>query len=200
MSALYQPFTICEVTRKACGIPNETGVETRNTGRTKCTRKGLNDQFEEGDLKDPEVPWTSNRRLYAGMTKYLDDMVGSVVEALKGRSEKGGTMYDNTLIVFTADNGGPVYEPGSANNHPLKGGKYSDWEGGVRTNAFVSGGYLPKHRRGKKFHGVISIADWYATFCEMAGVSHFDEESEEANRYLVANGMPLLPPVDYHGV
>jgi len=30
-------------------------------------------------------------------------------------------MYDNTLIVFTADNGGPVYEPGSANNHPLKG-------------------------------------------------------------------------------
>ena len=154
------------------------------------------DQFEEGDLKDPEVPWTSNRRLYAGMTKYLDDMVGSVVEALKGRSEKGGTMYDNTLIVFTADNGGPVYEPGSANNHPLKGGKYSDWEGGVRTNAFVSGGYLPKHRRGKKFHGVISIADWYATFCELAGVSHFDEESEEANRYLVANGLPLLPPVD----
>ena len=48
-------------------------------------------------------------------------------------------MYDNTLIIFTTDNGGPIYEPGAASNHPLRGSKYNDWEGGVRTNAFVSG-------------------------------------------------------------
>lgn len=48
-------------------------------------------------------------------------------------------MYDNTLIIFTSDNGGPIYEPGAASNHPLRGSKYNDWEGGVRTNAFVSG-------------------------------------------------------------
>eukprot|EP00913_Durusdinium_trenchii_P009833 g9232.t1 len=107
-----------------------------------------------------QLPWTQNRRLYAGMTLYLDTMIGRVIKELQRRQDGSGTMYDNTLIVFTADNGGPVYEPGSANNNPLKGGKYSDWEGAVRTNAFVSGGFVPPHRRGKKFRGVMSIADW----------------------------------------
>ena len=41
----------------------------------------------------------------------------------------------------------------------LRGGKYSDWEGGVRTNAFVSGGFVPWPRRGTKFGGIISIAE-----------------------------------------
>ena len=47
----------------------------------------------------------------------MDTMVGNLISALKERQ-----MYEDTLIVFTADNGGPVYEPGSANNWPLKGG------------------------------------------------------------------------------
>ncbi|CAE7184742.1 ARSB, partial [Symbiodinium pilosum] len=122
---------------------------------------------------------------------YMDTMVGNLIAALKERQ-----MYQDTLIVFTADNGGPVYEPGSANNWPLKGGKYSDWEGGVRTNAFVSGGFVPWARRGTKFSGVISIADWYATLATIVGVPVHDEKAEEANKYLVQNGLPLLPPVD----
>eukprot|EP00959_Pyramimonas_sp_CCMP1952_P126523 2646350-Pyramimonas_sp.AAC.1 len=68
-------------------------------------------------------------------------------------------MWDNTLVIFTSDNGGPIYEPGAANNYPLKGGKYSDWEGGIRTNAFVSGGFVPAARRGSVHSGVVSIAD-----------------------------------------
>lgn len=55
-------------------------------------------------------------------------------------------MYDNTLIIFTSDNGGPIYEPGAASNHPLRGSKYNDWEGGVRTNAWVSGAISPVAR------------------------------------------------------
>lgn len=144
-----------------------------------------------------QLPWTQNRRLYAGMTLYLDTMIGRVIKELQRRQDGSGTMYDNTLIVFTADNGGPVYEPGSANNNPLKGGKYSDWEGAVRTNAFVSGGFVPPHRRGKKFRGVMSIADWYTTLCEIAGVESTDYEARKANRYMVENGLtPLLHPVD----
>jgi len=134
---------------------------------------------------------SANRRLYAAMVLYMDTMVGNLVAALKDRS-----MYQDTLIVFMADNGGPVYEPGSGNNHPLKGGKYSDWEGGVRTNAFVSGGYVPAERRGKTFEGIISIADWYATLSTIAGVDYYDFEANETNSYLYEQGLPPLPPVD----
>lgn len=134
---------------------------------------------------------SKNRRLYAAMVLYMDYAIGEAVRALK---EKG--MYEDTLIVFTSDNGGPIYEPGAANNHPLKGGKYADWEGGVRTNAFVSGGFVPKARRGSKFEGVVSIADWYGTFAELAGVDLRDEKAEKANAFLREKGLPLLHKVD----
>ena len=44
--------------------------------------------------------------------------------------------------VFTSDNGGPVYFGGAAgaNNYPLRGGKTSNYQGGIRVNAFASGG------------------------------------------------------------
>merc|ERR1719221_286198 len=106
---------------------------------------------------------TQNRRLYAAMTLYMDEAIGEVVAAFKAKN-----MWDNTLVIFSADNGGAIYEPGSANNHPLKGGKYSDWEGGVRVNAFVSGGFVPIEKRGTIHLGIVSIADWYGTLCELA--------------------------------
>ncbi|CAE8657425.1 unnamed protein product [Polarella glacialis] len=132
-----------------------------------------------------------NRRLYAAMNLYMDEAIGEVVKALKAKS-----MWEDTLVVFTSDNGGPVYVPGSANNYPLKGGKYSDWEGGVRTNAFMSGGFIPQALRGTKFSGVVSIADWYGTFCELAGVESTDDAALAANVWLTKKGLPLLAPVD----
>lgn len=50
----------------------------------------------------------------------------------------------------------------AGNNYPLRGGKQTDFEGGVRAVAFVNGGYLPRHRRGDKEEGIMHIADWYA--------------------------------------
>ena len=118
------------------------------------------------------------RQKYHAMVKYLDDVLGDVVTALKERG-----LWDNLLFVVSSDNGGPI---GSANNYPLKGGKFSDWQGGVRVNAFVSGGYLPKEMRGKKTEGYIHLADWYATFCALADVDPTDNRAAKAN----------LPPID----
>jgi len=86
-------------------------------------------------------------------------------------------------MVVTSDNGGPVYPStdfdfphcGGANNWPLFGGKVNGFEGGVRTAAFASGGFLPDNARGTKVTGNIHIADWYATFCSLAGVDHTDK-------------------------
>lgn len=134
---------------------------------------------------------TEGRRLYAAMTLYMDEAVGDVVQALKSKG-----MWDNTLIIFLADNGGPLYVPGSGNNFPLKGGKYSDWEGGIRTNAFLSGGFLPATNRGTTFSGVVSIADWYGTLCELAGADPIDRAAERANTWVKEHGLPPLHPVD----
>mmetsp|Transcript_94667 Transcript_94667/g.203224 ORF Transcript_94667/g.203224 Transcript_94667/m.203224 type:complete len:711 (+) Transcript_94667:54-2186(+) len=142
---------------------------------------------------------SSQRKLYAAMVLFMDDAVGQLVTKLKQTA-----LWDNTLVIFAADNGGPIYEPAAANNFPLKGGKYADWEGGVRTNAFVSGGAIPKRNRGTVHKGIVSIADWYGTLCDMIGVDAHDKEAEAANVLIAAENLnrlanqqnPLLPPVD----
>ena len=121
------------------------------------------------------------RQVYHAMVKYLDDNVGEIVDALKTKG-----LWDNLLFITSSDNGGPVNTDHAANNYPLKGGKHTDWQGGVRVNAFVSGGYLPESMRGQKTEGYIHLADWYATFCALAGVDPTDDRAAKAN----------LPPID----
>lgn len=144
---------------------------------------------------------SANQLKYAAMVAITDRIVGDLTDAFKNKG-----IYDNTVIMLTSDNGGPVYVPGSANNYPLKGGKYSDWEGGLRVMAFLSGGYIPQANRGTTFSGVISVADWYATFCELAGISEeemTDKAAIEANVWIRAYNAagptsPILelPPID----
>ena len=121
------------------------------------------------------------RQVYHAMVNYLDDVVGEIVQALK---DKG--LWDNLLFVASSDNGGPVWNDFGGNNFPLKGGKASDWQGGVRVNAFASGGYLPNNMRGKKSDGYIHIADWYSTFSSLAGIDPTDDRAAKAK----------LPPID----
>jgi len=53
------------------------------------------------------------------MLAALDDSVGAVVKTLKAR---GHSMYENTVIMFTTDNGGPAngFDANAANNFPLR--------------------------------------------------------------------------------
>ena len=77
----------------------------------------------------------------------------------------------------------------SANNFPLRGGKYSDFEGGVRVRAFVNGGYLPSAMRGSQVKALMSVADFWATFAGLAGV---DTTDQKASR----NGLPPIDSID----
>ena len=52
------------------------------------------------------------RMIYHAMVKYLDDAVGMLVSEFRGKN-----MWDNTLVWFCSDNGGPVYVGG--NNYPM---------------------------------------------------------------------------------
>jgi arylsulfatase A-like enzyme len=69
------------------------------------------------------------RRNYLAMLATLDDQVGQIVAALDRHNLK-----DNTLVCFMADNGGP---DGAPSNAPLRGHKWTLWEGGIRSPLFV---------------------------------------------------------------
>jgi len=81
------------------------------------------------------LPWYHGNKHTYMLHLHANVHKGRIVAALRAEG-----MFDNTLIICASDNGGPVYLNGTAgaNNHPLKGGKASNWEGGIRVNAFVS--------------------------------------------------------------
>jgi arylsulfatase I/J len=116
------------------------------------------------------------------MVNFLDGVVGNLTATLKAKG-----MWDNTIMLFMSDNGGPIYGAGS--NYPLRGGKYSEFEGGVRVAAFASGGLLPKSIRGTAHGGLGSVADVYTTLCGLAGVDSQDIFAENA-------GLPAVDGVD----
>jgi arylsulfatase A-like enzyme len=68
-----------------------------------------------------------HRRIYHAMVSYMDSAVGDVVDLL--RSSKKQSMWNETLMVFQTDNGGPSFAGGlpTANNYPHKGTKSSNW-------------------------------------------------------------------------
>jgi len=68
---------------------------------------------------------SEKRRTYAAMVSAVDDGVGQVLSKLR---ELG--IDKNTMVVFLSDNGGPP--DNASNNGPLRGGKGSPWEGGIR--------------------------------------------------------------------
>lgn len=72
---------------------------------------------------------SSHLRVYAAMIKALDRGVGRVLDALR---EAGPDVYNNTLVIFTSDNGGASYLKSDHVNAPFRGFKASFFEGGIR--------------------------------------------------------------------
>lgn len=131
---------------------------------------------------------------YNGMVSALDDAVGNVTDALRAAG-----MWSSALVLFASDNGGPTAESvsgSSANNYPLRGGKHTAWEGGVRGLAWLSGGALPPPARGSIRRGYVHIVDWYATFLGLAGAEINGEMNAEIGDVADAPGMPPVDSID----
>ncbi|XP_018496954.2 arylsulfatase B [Galendromus occidentalis] len=105
-----------------------------------------------------------NRTTFAAMLAELDVSVGRVVEAL---AKKG--ILDNTIILFSSDNGGQATAPmeNTGTNFPLRGQKRTLFEGGTRVPAFV---WSPLIRRPRRvFYDMVHIVDWLPTIYSLAG-------------------------------
>lgn len=112
---------------------------------------------------EPYAALKENRRKLAGMLSAVDEAIGQIVGAL----EDAG-MRKNTLIVFSADNGGPNPIALSTNGE-LRAGKGTIYEGGIRVCAFAN---WPDHvPAGITVKEPMHMVDWYPTFVKLAGGS-----------------------------
>lgn len=112
-----------------------------------------------------------NRKTGAAMTLALDRACGKVIAKLK---ELG--LADNTLIVFTNDNGGPSDRNASV-NHPLSGTKSNQLEGGIRVPFLIS--WPNKIPQNSVYDYPISTLDLLPTFFQAGGgdidsIAHLD--------------------------
>ncbi|XP_076039495.1 arylsulfatase B-like [Oratosquilla oratoria] len=122
------------------------------------------------DLYPATLP--EETRTLFGMATAMDEAVGNIVRTLK---ETG--LYENTLIVFSSDNGAPLDNKGS--NYPLRGNKGSVWEGGTRSVSFIHSPLLGPNV--PRVHGgLFHVTDWYNTLLEAASsVREGDQESRQ---------------------
>jgi arylsulfatase A-like enzyme len=114
-------------------------------------------------------------RHYAACVMHLDDAVGRIIATLDRTGKR-----DNTLLVFTSDNGGSTVENNdlkypddncpngklTGNNAPWRGGKGTVYEGGIRVPTIVQ---WPGRVTPGKVAVPVQIIDWMPTFCALAG-------------------------------
>lgn len=113
-----------------------------------------------------------HRRKYMARISAMDYDVGEVISALKDHG-----LYENSVIAFTSDNGATPYASG--NNHPLRGGKGTYYEGGTRVPAFIHSPLLKE--KGFTFDGLMHAADWVPTLLAVAGQAIPDQDMDGIN-------------------
>ncbi len=112
--------------------PIQTSEDRWRYFREKAEKMGIDAEGFVVDRAMPERQHQDNP-VYAGLIQQMDDSVGEVLNAL----ERCGAT-ENTLIIFTSDNGGVVSGDNfSTSLKPLRGGKGMQWEGGVRVPIII---------------------------------------------------------------
>ncbi|HXU62968.1 MAG TPA: arylsulfatase, partial [Polyangia bacterium] len=129
----------------------------------------LSDKYEK--MRTAENGWG----VYEGGMAQLDDTVGAVLQKLKDAG-----LDDNTIIVFTTDNGAENFTWPDGGQTPFAGGKGTVLEGGFRVPCIARWpGQIPA---GKIENGVMSGLDWFPTFLAAAGNPDIVEELKAGMR------------------
>jgi arylsulfatase A-like enzyme len=115
-------------------------------------------------------------RNYYAMLHCLDDAIGRVLQSLRDLG-----LEERTLILFASDNGGPHEGPQS--NRPFRSGKFSLWEGGIRSPIFVQ--WKGRLKGGIQLPHLVNQIDFVPTALAAAG-----SKADPAARL---DGVNLLP-------
>jgi arylsulfatase A-like enzyme len=136
---------------------------------------------------DPKNPQHSPTM--AAMIEVLDTNVGRLMQALKDNG-----LDKNTIVIFTSDNGGNMYDTVDGttptNNYPLRSGKGNNYEGGTRVPMIVCWPGVTKP--GSVSSAVTSSADHYPAILEMTGQNLRPDNHKDGVSYVPAlQGKPF---------
>lgn len=130
-------------------------------------------------LPSAEFQGKSGLSPYGDFVMMVDDVVAQVIAQLKKQR-----LYENTIIVFTADNGcfhgagvKPMEKQGHFPSYIYRGYKSDLFDGGHRIPLIVSRG---GRNGGRTEHGHVSLTDFYATFAEITGYKLASNEGEDS--------------------
>ncbi len=136
----------------------------------------------------PDLP--QRNPAYAAMLESLDEGVGRIVAKLDELK-----LSEKSVVVFTSDNGGLVLRD-ITSNVPLRAGKGSAYEGGVRVPAIVS--WPGRIAAGTVCDTPAITPDWFATFVELAGLPSREVDGVSLAPLLLGKG-PIAPrPLFWH--
>jgi arylsulfatase A-like enzyme len=119
---------------------------------------------------------TGKRKILAAMTIAMDRACGQIIDKLKALG-----LEENTLVVFSNDNGGP--DGSNTCNYPLSGCKSNHLEGGIRVPFVMK--YPNVIKAGSEYKPSISMLDMLPTFVNVAGGN--------ASKIKGLDGVDLIP-------
>jgi len=122
-------------------------------------------------LRNAENGWSESE---AGMAQ-LDDIVGAVLKKLKDDG-----LDQNTIVVFTTDNGTENFTWPDGGQTPFAGGKGTVLEGGFRSPCVAR--WPGKIPAGKVENGIFSGLDWFPTFVSIAGNPNIVDELKKGKQ------------------
>ncbi len=131
-----------------------------------------------------------------GLGVYPDGMVehdGMVGELLDKLDDLG--IADNTVVVYTTDNGAEVFTWPDGGTTPFKGEKNDNWEGGYRVPMLVK--WPGVIEPGRKSNQIISQLDWFPTFMSALGDPDMKEKMLEGPQFGAENSKVHLDGYDF---